>query len=183
MHDSCWCYNYVYLHTNQTKYTILSLYILFYFPLILLCFITFFLFIFLTSEGEGLWPCPPPPFLNPPKFSLSLRHPLPPIPYSILLYVGIFLYTRDLFSSSFTVHNTWGVWIWPFLYFLEILIILMMLIEKPTWGQSCLRTLFLVDPVVYHILVSKTIKPCPFRNISKVHIFINEKIKYTSVGD
>ena len=45
---------YVYLHTNQTKYIILSLFIYFfyYFPLVLLL-LYFFLLIFLTSKGKG----------------------------------------------------------------------------------------------------------------------------------
>ena len=73
---------YVYLHTNQTKYIILSPFIYFFysFPLLLLYVALLFSFwFFLTSKGKGggvVINLPPPP-LDPPKFFVYLSVPPP----------------------------------------------------------------------------------------------------------
>ena len=71
---------YIYLHTNQAKYIILSLFIYFFylFPLILLCFVTFFFFSNIKGEREGVVTFPHLLNLNPPKFSLY-----PPFPHHL----------------------------------------------------------------------------------------------------
>ena len=69
---------YVYLHTNQIKYIILSLFIYFFFTSHFTLF-HFFPFNLLSIKGERGRVCnlPPPPLLDPPN-SLSISPPPPP---------------------------------------------------------------------------------------------------------